>query len=209
MLRTSALSVLLLLATQLMPAPILASLPATDFSKRGVTAQEFKALAQANTSGQGGKRALLQSTAFSQNFYLILEAILEGNSGDKCRLVQHTSSATKKPIFCTLLLPVDPCASHKPSHASVLDTDGAASAIASASEAGDTTAIADAFSLSFAYGYAVPAAYAAATAIQQGSAYTCNNFAASAYISALSNAIAISSTEAAAQAIYAAFTLGW
>ena len=88
-------------------------------------------------------------------------------------------------------------------------TDGAASAIASASEAGDTTAIADAFSLSFAYGYAVPAAYAAATAIQQGSAYTCNNFAASAYVSALSNAIAISSTEAAAQAIYAAFTLGW
>ena len=93
--------------------------------------------------------------------------------------------------------------------ARVFDTDGAASAIASASEAGDTTAIADAFSLSFAYGYAVPAAYAAATAIQQGSAYTCNNFAASAYISALSNAIAISSTEAAAQAVYAAFTLGW
>ena len=91
----------------------------------------------------------------------------------------------------------------------MLDAEDAASAIATASEVGDTTAIADAFSLSFAYGYAVPATYGAATAIQQGSAYTCNNFAASAYISALSNAIAISSTEAAAQAIYAAFTLGW
>ena len=83
MLRTSALSVLLLLATQLMAGPTLASLLATDFNKHGVTAQDFKALAQATTSDHGGKRALLQSTAFSQNFYLILEAILEGNSGDK------------------------------------------------------------------------------------------------------------------------------
>lgn len=87
--------------------------------------------------------------------------------------------------------------------------DGAAQAIVTASTAGDTTAIANAFSLSFAFGYAVPAAYAAAAAIQLGSPNTCNNFAAAAYISALTNAIAISSTEAAAQAIYAAFTLGW
>ena len=87
--------------------------------------------------------------------------------------------------------------------------DSAASAIAAASTAGDSTAIANAFSLSFAYGYAVPAATAAAAAIQQGSPYTCDNFAAAAYISALTNAIAIHSTEAAAQAIYAAFTLGW
>ena len=93
MLRTSALSVLLLLATELMPTPILASRTATDFNKREVSAQDFKMLAQATTSGQGGKRALLQSTAFSQNFYLILEAILEGNSGNKCRLAQYTYSA--------------------------------------------------------------------------------------------------------------------
>ena len=87
--------------------------------------------------------------------------------------------------------------------------DGASQAIATASAAGDTTAIANAFSLSFAFGYAVPAAYAAAAAIQLGSPNTCNNYAAAAYISALTNAIAISNTEAAAQAIYAAFTLGW
>jgi len=87
--------------------------------------------------------------------------------------------------------------------------DGASQAIATASAAGDTTAIANAFSLSFAFGYAVPAAYAAAAAIQLESPNTCNNYAAAAYISALTNAIAISNAEAAAQAIYAAFTLGW
>ena len=98
MLRTSALSVMLLLATQLMPAPILAGLPATDRNMRGVTAQDFKALAQATTSGQGGKRALLQSTAFSQNFYLILEAILEGNSGEKISTSTAYISWHQKPI---------------------------------------------------------------------------------------------------------------
>jgi hypothetical protein len=59
------------------------------------------------------------------------------------------------------------------------------------------------------HSHAVPAAYATAAAIQLGSPNTCNNYAAAAYISALTNAIAISNTEAAAQAIYAAFTLGW
>lgn len=44
--------------------------------------------------------------------------------------------------------------------------------------------------------------------MQQGSAFTCDNSAAAAYVSALTNAIAISSTEAAAQAVSAAFTLG-
>ena len=90
-----------------------------------------------------------------------------------------------------------------------MPADAAAQAIVAASSSGDTTAVANAFSLSFAYGYAVPAAYAAAAAIQLGDPFTCSNLAAAAYISALSNAIAISSTEAAAQAIYAAFTLGW
>ena len=78
---TCALSVMLLLTTQLMPALGLASLPATDFKQRNVTAQDFRMLAQATTSGQGGKRALLQNTAFSENLYLILAPILEGNSG--------------------------------------------------------------------------------------------------------------------------------
>lgn len=194
MVLTSALSVMLLLTTPFMPALGLASLPATDF-KPEVTAQDFRLLAQATTSGQGGKRALLQSTAFSENFFRILEPILEGNSGTT---VVPAAVLLPAAVHTDLTLSL-PCA----------DAEAAASAIASASEAGDTTAIADVFSLSFAYGYAVPATYAAATAIQQGSAFTCNNFAASAYISALSNAIAISSTEAAAQAIYAAFTLGW
>lgn len=72
---------MLLLTTQLVPALSLASLPATDFNKHVVTAQDFRMLAQATTSGQGGKRALLQGTAFSENFYLMLSPILEGNSG--------------------------------------------------------------------------------------------------------------------------------
>lgn len=87
--------------------------------------------------------------------------------------------------------------------------DGASSAIIAASNDGDTSSIANALSLSFAFGYAVPAARATAQAIQAGSAFTCSNSAAAAYISALSNAIAIGNTEAAAQAVFAAFTLGW
>lgn len=86
---------------------------------------------------------------------------------------------------------------------------GASSAIVAASDDGDTSSIANALSLSFAFGYAVPAARATAQAIQAGSAFTCSNSAAAAYISALSNAIAIGNTEAAAQAVFAAFTLGW
>ena len=87
--------------------------------------------------------------------------------------------------------------------------DNAAAAIVAASNDGDTSSIANALSLSFAFGYAVPAARATAQAIQMGSPYTCSNSAAAAYISALSNAIAIGNTEAAAQAVFAAFTLGW
>lgn len=80
MVLSGALTVMLLLTTQLMPALGVASLPATDFNN-DVTAQDFRMLAQATTSGHGGKRALLQSAAFSDNFYLILAPILEGNSG--------------------------------------------------------------------------------------------------------------------------------
>lgn len=73
---------MLTLTTQL--ATALPSLPAGHLDTRDVTAQDFKMLAQAATSAQfaqGGKRALLQSTAFSQDFFSILEAILVGNTG--------------------------------------------------------------------------------------------------------------------------------
>ncbi|KAA6416536.1 MAG: hypothetical protein FRX49_13492, partial [Trebouxia sp. A1-2] len=160
----SSVTAVLLLSAQLLP--VTASIAAVDVEMRDITAKDFKTLVVAASSPHGAKRALLQSAAFSQDFFDILEPILVGN------------------------------------------TDGASQAIATASAAGDTTAIANAFSLSFAFGYAVPAAYAAAAAIQLGSPNTCNNYAAAAYISALTNAIAISNTEAAAQAIYAAFTLG-
>lgn len=83
MLSKNVLSVMLLLATQLMPTPALAGSTSVELSKRGVTAQDFKALATTTSeSGQGGKRGLLQSTAFSDNFFRIVGAILQGDSGD-------------------------------------------------------------------------------------------------------------------------------
>lgn len=65
-----------------MSTPALAAQTSIEFNMRDVTAQDFKLLAQATTPGHGGKRALLQSTDFSDNFYRILGAILQGDSGD-------------------------------------------------------------------------------------------------------------------------------
>ena len=218
----STLSVWLLLAMH--PMQALAGLPAINADLRDITAADFKMLAQAANPTQlpqGGKRALLESTAFSQDFFRILEPILEGNTGMRtftcCRLHLWQLPA-RSPVMLQLFPLIQSLfricflcfdAMVPEQEKCIWLADGAASAIVAASTNGDTTAIANAFSLSFAYGYAVPAAYAAAAATQRGSPDTCDNFAAAAYISALTNAIAISSTEAAAQAIYAAFTLGW
>ena len=81
--RIHAVTLMLLLSAQLLPAT--ASIPAVDPSMRHITAQDFKALAQTAvdvSSPHGGKRALLQSTTFSQDFFNILEPILTGNTGD-------------------------------------------------------------------------------------------------------------------------------
>ena len=72
--------VLLMLAVHLISA--FAALPVIDPEVRDVTAQDFRMLA-ANSAHQpqDGRRALLQSTAFSQDLFNILEPILIGDTG--------------------------------------------------------------------------------------------------------------------------------
>ena len=71
---------------------VLASFPAVSVNTAGVSAQDFKALTAhaASTSERqlrlGGKRALLQSSGFSQDFFNILEPILVGDTGVIARL---------------------------------------------------------------------------------------------------------------------------
>ena len=68
--RLHAFTAMLLLSAQLLP--ITASVPAVDPGMQHITAQDFNALAvtaAASTSPHGGKRALLQSVTFSQNFF--------------------------------------------------------------------------------------------------------------------------------------------
>ena len=82
LLSTLRVSVWLLLAAH--PMPVFASLPTINADLRDITPADFKMLAQAANPAQlsqGGKRALLQSTAFSQDFFRVLEPILEGNTG--------------------------------------------------------------------------------------------------------------------------------
>ena len=81
--RLHAFTAMLLLSAQLLPTT--ASRPAVDPGMRHITAQDFKALAvtaAASSLPHGNKRALLQSTTFSQDFFNILEPILIGNTGD-------------------------------------------------------------------------------------------------------------------------------
>ncbi len=93
LLRTfSSLTAVLLFSAQLLPAT--ASIAAIDVEMRDITAKDFKALALAASSPHGGKRALLQSTAFSQDFFNILEPILVGNTGEVMCTVATSASAT-------------------------------------------------------------------------------------------------------------------
>ena len=96
MLWYNVLSVMLLLTTQFMAIPALAGSTSMQLKNRDVTAQDFKALAT-TTTGQGGKRGLLQSTAFSDDFYRIVGATLQGDSGD--------SLSNSSRLFATLDLP--------------------------------------------------------------------------------------------------------
>ena len=72
------LALLMLLGSAQLTAKA-ASLPAMGMEMRDVTAQDFKALATA-AAKQGGSRSLLQNSAFSQDFFSILQAILSGDS---------------------------------------------------------------------------------------------------------------------------------
>lgn len=79
----SAFTALMLLCSQVLPSS--ATIPTVNLEMRDITAQDFKALALTATSGQlhhGGKRALLQSSAFSQDFFNILEPILVGDTSE-------------------------------------------------------------------------------------------------------------------------------
>ena len=87
----SSLTAVLLLSAQLLP--VTASIAAVDVM-RDITAKDFKALALAASSPHGGRRALLQSTAFSQDFFNILEPILVGNTGEAVCTVATTASDT-------------------------------------------------------------------------------------------------------------------
>ena len=82
-----AVSAALLLALLSNACPsVLASVLAVGVDVAGVSAQDFKALAAVATSGSpGGKRALLQSSGFSQDFFNILEPILVGDTGQTAR----------------------------------------------------------------------------------------------------------------------------
>ncbi len=88
----SSLTAVLLLSAQLLPAT--ANMAAADVEMRDVTAKDFKALALAASSLHGSKRALLQSTAFSQDFFNILEPVLVGNTGKAMCTVATSASAT-------------------------------------------------------------------------------------------------------------------
>ena len=90
--KISSLTAVLLLSAQLLPAT--ASMAAVDVKMRDITAKDFKALALAASSPHGSKRALLQSTAFSQDFFNILEPILVGNTGKAMCTAATSVSAT-------------------------------------------------------------------------------------------------------------------
>ena len=88
-LQYGGLALLMLLGSAQLTARA-ASLPAVGAETHGVTAQDFKALARA-AAHQGGGRSLLQNSAFSQDFFSILQAILTGDSSSPWHEVFDTA----------------------------------------------------------------------------------------------------------------------
>lgn len=91
----SSVTAVLLLSAQLLP--VTASIAAVDVEMRDITAKDFKTLVVAASSPHGAKRALLQSAAFSQDFFDILEPILVGNTGE----VMCTVATSAFAVMCS------------------------------------------------------------------------------------------------------------